>query len=148
MVETNQTENQIKADAINEFVSLMIGAFDSGFVDRNNATLAEIHRVAHHHVKDRYAIELPDIVEQWGQETAEECRENPGTKITLGNELFRFTSEQEWKDMAKKWFSNCSVSKSDYIAIDHIGRACICGSQYKRATKEGAYPIVVYKLTV
>ena len=68
-----QTENQIKADAVNEFVSLMIGALDGGFVGTNNPTLAEIHRVAQHHVNDRYGVELPSITEQWGKETAELC---------------------------------------------------------------------------
>ena len=73
MIGTNQTENQIKADAVNEFVCLMIGAFDGGFIDNNRPTLSEIHRVAHHHVKDNYGIELPNIEAQWGEETAIAC---------------------------------------------------------------------------
>jgi len=66
-------ENQIKADAINNFVSTMIGAFESGFVDKNNPTLSEIHQVARNHVKDNYDIELPNIVEQWGENVANDC---------------------------------------------------------------------------
>ena len=62
-MENNQTENQLKADAINDFVCMMIGALESGFIDKNNPTLSEIHRAAHHFVKDRYGIELPNIVE-------------------------------------------------------------------------------------
>lgn len=72
-LEARQTANQIKADAVNEFVCMMIGALESGFVDKNNPTLAEIHRAAHHHVKDNYGIELPNIEDQWGDETAELC---------------------------------------------------------------------------
>ena len=68
-----QTENQMKADAVNNFVSLMIASLESGFVDNNRPTLQQIHRVAQTHVKDSYEIELPGIVEQWGQETAELC---------------------------------------------------------------------------
>jgi len=66
-------ENQIKADGINELVSLMIGAFETGFVDTNRPTLAQIHQVARNHCKDAYGVELPDIVEQWGEEIAISC---------------------------------------------------------------------------
>lgn len=68
-----QTKEQIKADAINEFVCSMIGALDSGFVDSNSSTLAEIHRVAQNFCKDSYGVELPHITEQWGKDTAELC---------------------------------------------------------------------------
>lgn len=67
------TENQIKSDAVNKFVSEMIAAFDSGFVDKNNPTLAEIHQVAKNHVKDNYGVDLPRITEQWGKDIAEKC---------------------------------------------------------------------------
>ena len=68
-----QTEKQIKADAINEFVSTMIGAHDAGFTEKNILTLQQLHRIAQHHIKDNYDIDMPNIVEQWGQETAELC---------------------------------------------------------------------------
>lgn len=68
-----QTENQIKADAISEFVNTMIGAFESGFIDTPNCNLAQVHRVMQHHVKDNYGIELPHITEQWGDKFAKEC---------------------------------------------------------------------------
>lgn len=73
-----KTENQIKADAINEFVNTMIGALEAGFVEGNNLTLAQLHRVAQNHVKDAYGIELPNLVDQWGEDTAKEC----GMKVT------------------------------------------------------------------
>jgi hypothetical protein len=66
-------ENQIKADAINEFVCSIIGAFEAGFVETNRPTLAELHQVARNHVKDNYGVSLPDIVDQWGKETAIAC---------------------------------------------------------------------------
>lgn len=71
------TDNQLKADAINNFVCMMIGALDSGFVDKNNPTLAQIHRTAQNYCKDTYDIDLPGLVEQWGAETAEMCGFNP-----------------------------------------------------------------------
>jgi len=67
------TENQIKADAINNLVSTMIGAFDAGYTDRNHLTLSELHRIAQLHVKDNYGIELPNIIEQWGESMAKQC---------------------------------------------------------------------------
>jgi len=77
----DESENQLKADAISEFVNLMIGAFESGFIEKNNPTLAEIHIVAHHHVKDNYGIQLPGLVEVWGKETAQECAR---TELPIG----------------------------------------------------------------
>ncbi len=68
-----QTEEQIKADAINEFVCSMIGALESGFIDSEKLTLAQLHRVAQNHVKDSFGIELPHITEQWGPEVAKLC---------------------------------------------------------------------------
>jgi hypothetical protein len=68
--------------------------------------------------------------------------------LTLGDELFRFTSEQEWVNKAQSWFGNCGVRKGDYIAIDEIGRVCTIGGHFMRATTEESYPITVYKLTV
>jgi hypothetical protein len=66
-------ENQIKADAVNEFVCGMIGALESGFIDKNTLTLAQLHRVAQNHVKDTYSIDLPHITEQWGEDVAKLC---------------------------------------------------------------------------
>jgi hypothetical protein len=68
-----QTENQIKADAIVDFISNMIGALESGFIDTPNCNLAQIHRVAQNHIKDNYGIETPSLAEQWGEDVANEC---------------------------------------------------------------------------
>lgn len=67
------TEEQIKADAISEFVSMMIEALESGFVDRNHCTLAELHQIARNHIKDNFDIKTLNIVQQWGREVAELC---------------------------------------------------------------------------
>lgn len=65
--------SHIKAGAIKDFVNMMIGAHESGFVDKNNPTLAEIHQVARNYIKDSYGIETENIVEEWGIEVAKEC---------------------------------------------------------------------------
>jgi len=68
-----KTHRQMKANAIMEFVNTMIGAYESGFVDRASCSLAEVHQVARNHVKDNYGIEMPSIAETWGGDTAKEC---------------------------------------------------------------------------
>jgi hypothetical protein len=68
-----QTEKQIKADAVSEFVNGMIGALESGFIDSPSCNLAQIHRVAQNHIKDQYGIEVPNLVDQWGKDTAKLC---------------------------------------------------------------------------
>jgi len=68
-----QNENQIKADAISEFVNSMIGALESGFIDTPNCNLAQIHRIMQHHAKDNYGVDLPHITEQWGEDVAKLC---------------------------------------------------------------------------
>ncbi|MES2218398.1 MAG: hypothetical protein V4501_08295 [Pseudomonadota bacterium] len=73
MSEKSTNENQLKSDAIMGFVDLMIQALDSGFVEINNPTLAEIHRVAESHIKDNYNIQVGSIIDRHGNDLAMEC---------------------------------------------------------------------------
>ena len=66
-------ENDIKAQAVMDFVNMMIGAFESGFVDKHNPTLSEIYQVARNHVRDNYDFDASNIVAAWGSETAKQC---------------------------------------------------------------------------
>ena len=66
-------EKVISANAITDFVNMMIGALEAGFVDKNNPTLSEIYQVARNHIKDTYGLDTPDIVEKWGEDIAKEC---------------------------------------------------------------------------
>ena len=72
---SEQSNNQIKAGAINEFVCSIVGALESGFVDgdANSMTIAELHRVAQCYVENLHGVRLPHIVEQWGIDTARLC---------------------------------------------------------------------------
>lgn len=65
-------------------------------------------------------------------------------KILVDEEMFRFTSEQEWVNKAQSWFRNHPAKK--YICIDSAGRVCEKGKEFIRATKESTYPIIVYRL--
>lgn len=62
-----------KAAAIMEFVDLMIGAFESGHINTNTFTIAQLHRIAEHHNKDVFGVEYGNIVERHGKELAFEC---------------------------------------------------------------------------
>jgi len=53
-----ENRDKEKAEAIMGLVELMVGAFVSGFVDKNNPTISEIYQVARNHVKDNYGTEL------------------------------------------------------------------------------------------
>jgi hypothetical protein len=67
------TKDETKSAAIMNFVDLMIGALESGFVEKNNPTLAEIHQVARNHIKDNYNVQYDPIDKRWGDEVAELC---------------------------------------------------------------------------
>ena len=65
-----QSIEQIKADAVSEFVNSIMGALESGFIDENTITLAELYRVMQNHCKDKFGVEVPHISELWGEDTA------------------------------------------------------------------------------
>lgn len=64
---------EIKAQAVMDFVNMMIGALDSNFVRGNNPNLATTYRCAQNWVKDEYGSEVKNIEDAWGEDTAKEC---------------------------------------------------------------------------
>lgn len=54
-------DNKQKACAVMEFVEIMIGAYEAGFVDSHTPTLAQVHQVARNHVKDNYGVETEPL---------------------------------------------------------------------------------------
>lgn len=67
------TAETLKAEAVREFVNTMIGALESGFVDRNYCTMAELHRIMEHHNKDHFGVDEKNIVDDWDEGVAELC---------------------------------------------------------------------------
>ena len=63
-------ENKIKAQAVQEFVEIMVGALEAGFIDTNTLTIYEAYRVAQNHCADKYGVEMPDMAAVWGDEVA------------------------------------------------------------------------------
>lgn len=92
-MDNGQTVEQIKTDAINEFVCTMIGAL-GGFVEESTITLATLHRVMQNYCRDSFGIELPHITEAWGDEIAELCGHKK-TYTNLAVQSFAVCSEDE-----------------------------------------------------
>lgn len=63
-----------EAAAVVDFVNMMIGSYESGFVDTCTLDLATLHRVMENHCKDSYGVDVPGLSETWGEETAMACR--------------------------------------------------------------------------
>ena len=90
-------DNKIKAAAVLEFVNVMVGAFEAGFVGKNNPTLAEVYQVARNHINDNYGVETPGIIEAWGEITAISLGftgKVESSKETLMEQLERLDAEE------------------------------------------------------
>jgi len=59
-------------------------------------------------------------------------------------ELFGFTSYQDWVDHATERFANANVDGRRAICIDAKGRLCYVGKHFMIADKENAFPIKVF----
>ncbi|MBD6945725.1 hypothetical protein [Vibrio parahaemolyticus] len=60
--------------AVMTFVNNIVGAFESGFIDNHESTLADLYQCAVNHVKDNYNQSVPMLKEVWGEQLAELCR--------------------------------------------------------------------------
>ncbi len=65
--------DKIKAAAVMDFADIMIGAFDSGYVNRNTCTLSEVYVCARNHVLDAYTQKYPSIKDRYGDALAKDC---------------------------------------------------------------------------
>lgn len=67
--------------------------------------------------------------------------------LRVGRKLFEFTSEQDWINHARDRFEQSGHKCDTTICIDSLGRECVMGGCFMRATKDAAYPISVYVST-
>jgi hypothetical protein len=65
-------------------------------------------------------------------------------RLSVGPELFRFSSFSNWVNKAKGWFRG--VPAGSWVCIDQRGRICNSGKEFMRADREGAFPVVVYSI--
>ncbi len=66
--------------------------------------------------------------------------------VQLGEKLFAFRSEQDWINKGQRPWKVHHATNGRAIAIDAKGRICQMGAHFARATRDGAYPITVYRV--
>lgn len=81
------SDNQAKAALIMDFVGIMIGAFDSGFVDTARLNLAQLYQVARNHVKDNFGIETKSLADEMGEDFARCCNPKLRSAVPDGYRL-------------------------------------------------------------
>jgi hypothetical protein len=71
--------------------------------------------------------------------------------MTLGQELFRFETFQQWVNKAPSWYATSGLSSCKAcgdvrhaVAVDAAGRICRNGAQFMRARDDGSFPVAVY----
>lgn len=80
----SDVEKNIRASAVMDFVDMIRGAYDSGFID-NHPTNYDIYRSAQMHVKDRYGVET----DNWDDELAKESRSDNHDRLVEENKRLR-----------------------------------------------------------
>lgn len=65
--------------------------------------------------------------------------------ITVGEELFQFTSFNDWVNNAMGKFLDAGVEGRDVICVDGKGRVVKKGAEFQRARDENAFPVRVYR---
>lgn len=63
-------------------------------------------------------------------------------EITVGAEVIRFSSYQDWIARAQDKFRDAGLigRSHEYVCIDTAGRICTCGKNFKTAQ----YPVAVF----
>lgn len=69
---------------------------------------------------------------------------NTKISVTLGKQLFFFSSHREWADKAQTLFSHCGHRPDQIVCIDSAGRLCKIGVDFRRAYEELAFPVTAY----
>ena len=70
---------------------------------------------------------------------------NNTLEVTLGDELFSFSSFENWVNTARRQFRRHDVTATTTIALDARGRVCWSGSEFQRARDEDAFPVRVFR---
>jgi hypothetical protein len=65
--------------------------------------------------------------------------------IMVGEELFAFSSFENWVKTAAGLFRSYRVRSDETLCVDSVGRICRVGKQFMRARNEGTFPIRVFR---
>jgi hypothetical protein len=63
-------------------------------------------------------------------------------EIEVGEKAFEFTSQIQWVNKGRSWFSR--LNGRDTICLAADGRVVKVGKQFREAEERGAYPVSVY----
>ncbi|HIH0452595.1 TPA: hypothetical protein ACYHN4_002770 [Vibrio cholerae] len=85
----SDVEKNIRASAVMDFVDMIRGVYDSGFID-DHPTNYDIYRSAQMHVKDRYGVET----DNWDYALAKESRNDNHDRLTEENKRLREALEK------------------------------------------------------
>lgn len=116
---TEQELNQIKADAIMNFVDVHLGAFESGFVDSSELSLYSLHKSAQSHIVDNYSVSSQSISDKYGREFSEMCKSSKERAIQLEGAFDKYS--RKYKELI-----SCGASPTGEDAI-------LLAGQYFRA---------------
>lgn len=92
--------SNIRAEAVIDFASTMVGAFEAGFVDTPVTTVGAIYEVARHHVKNNFQFEAKSIYEELGEEFSNECFAGVNA-LTAQNERLRIALNKSYTEANK-----------------------------------------------
>ncbi|WPC72967.1 hypothetical protein [Vibrio porteresiae] len=113
-LQISKTENEIRADAVANFVGVITGAYCSGLVD-NHPTTFDIHNTAVLHVKTRYGVDIPI----WDDEDAKRSRTDT---YELGVEALK-TEIANLRD----WLQHIAVNSGNENEVIDAVQSALCG---------------------
>lgn len=67
-------------------------------------------------------------------------------EVTLGEELFSFSSFEQWVNKAQSWYAQHRAGDGRFIAVDQSGRICRIGRDFMRARDEEDFPVRVFRV--
>lgn len=70
----------------------------------------------------------------------------PEITINIGEELFGFTSFNDWVNNAQYKFAAAGVRSPDVLCVDSAGRIMEKGAEFMRARDEDTFPVRVFKM--
>ena len=67
-------------------------------------------------------------------------------EINVGKPAFSFETYGKWVSHAQGLFRRHRLNEHNSICVDRVGRICTLGMHFKRADKDGAYPVTVHPI--
>ncbi|ENV1281856.1 hypothetical protein ACE25E_002492 [Vibrio cholerae] len=113
----SDVEKNIRASAVMDFVDMIRGAYDSGFID-NHPTNYDIYRSAQMHVKDRYGVET----DNWDDELAKESRNDNHDRLVEENKRLHEALEKSQRLMNAFGMIMLDVKRPKEDTINKLNR--------------------------